>query len=891
MARFIAAFLLLFIVDVNAQDFRSDSRVTWTDKSKIRTITGETQAAWGTLRYEVHAHPRDEVYVKQLQQIMRDDAPKVMDYFEYVPKDTLHFVINDDDTLANGSATVFPRNLIVLNTYPPIGDEFLNSGEDFIRALVLHELVHILHMDQTAGVLGVTRAIFGSIGKLGGVVPRWFAEGVATWAESEFTDGGRLKSKRLDYATRYYFGQANTCRSVDCLDEPGILPNGSLAYWAGAKFLTWLEDKSAGTIRCLIQKNSSRLPFFLDSVFKRCTEDSVATLFERFINEYAPLTSEAGFWPRGQQRVNFQKGFVLKGDEFVFVTKEEDRERIVFKHLESKQERSLRFPIKIHQLHSVTKDGHIILSGMRHRPSETVREWWQIDGNTLELSKLTIPSGVSVDYIVGDYSFRREDHRYEIWQGDTLVKPLAELNDIKATGEVDGELWWHSGFEVATLNKVLFKYNRPFEVVSTCNKDFLIATHNGLVLVNENGAQNIENPNRLVQVRTNDRWQVVISSDDLLGPSITPGDCSILFAGLKKGGDFEQVEKEIASFDESNSESFPSLRHFTPNYWILGFETGDNVTSWIASTTLSDPLDRHVFFLNANWYPSISKTTPHVSYTYDFNSYLFALEHKRIYTDSGLNNDVDEDTQTTFSISKQFNFGAWVSLPGLYRSWRETTDFISSRNTIDTGVRFSLARLPETDDQLLQLTTLGGRFFQSETRDFEHYWGGQVRLAQSLRLTSATQFHSHYTYGRLAKNGFGSGVLYAGGSNDMYSSNFHEFYGLDRNGAFGNTVQTARAQVEQEVWRIFRSKDLLPLYFKSMHLLAGADWLQTDRTFIDGRFLRDKDIFSYHAGVKLRTDIAYLLPLDMELIYTQLKNPIGEDHTGWLFLLKGSIFP
>ena len=106
---------------------------------------------------------------------------------------------------------------------------------------MLHELVHIIHMDQTRGVLKGLRTIFGAVGKLGGITPRWFTEGVATWAETNFTIGGRLRNKVLAMELKYLILRDDFCNSIDCLDEPGEYPHGRNSYWMGAYFLKSLE--------------------------------------------------------------------------------------------------------------------------------------------------------------------------------------------------------------------------------------------------------------------------------------------------------------------------------------------------------------------------------------------------------------------------------------------------------------------------------------------------------------------------------------------------------------------------------------------------------------------------------------------------------------------------
>ena len=891
MARIFAALILFFLAELHAQEFRAVSRANWTDKHNFVTSHTQTNSSWGVLRYEIHAHPNDQAFVDRVVQVLTVDAPALLEYFHYASKEVLHIVISDEETLANGSATVFPRNLIFLNTYPPSGHDYLTSEDDFIRGLVLHELVHILHMDQTNGILDLTRSLFGSIGKLGGVVPRWFSEGIATWAESHFTKGGRLKSRRLDYATRYYLGSKSACRTLDCLDEPGSYPHGSLAYWAGAKFIEWLENQKPGSTRCLVSANSNEFPFFLHTSFKKCHEQEPAALYQKFISNYAPIKEEKWSAP------NFQKGMALYNDEMIFSAEGKDYERLTLLNLSNSSEREIRLPFRLHQIHHVNSRGELVVSGMSSSPSTTWRRWWAINLENLEISEKTSNAMLAIDYWLEDYQVKREANHVSVWQNEIVLKVFPDLVAIRDIGKKENELWLsrydaslEKPYVIGSIEEDYWQQDRPFEVILTCQDKFLLQDEDGLFVLKNNEAFHVSNPDNIVEILSNENYQVVFTKDDFKRPEIIKAPCDNLFDQLSLARKKVSATRAVANNVQTPRSSYPSLHHFKPGYWFFNFQTGDSVTSWNVFTSISDPLDRHFLSLAASWYPTLNEVTPNVSYGYDFYDYIFTIAHEKSYQESGLPNDIDEKTETTFSISKQYTLGNFEFIPSFYRSWRRSRDFISSRDIVDTGLRFTTAFVPILGDQFIQMTTLNGRLFYSQPQLGQNYWGGQVRLDSRVRLTSSLGINSIYSYGRLSKTGFVSGVLFAGGSNDAYSSNFHEFYGLDRAQAFGNTIQTARVQLDQEVFSIFRSRNLLPIYFRTVHLLVGIDWIKPERVLIDRRLLRYQDLYSYNIGTKISTRLAYYLPVDFEIFHSRLKNPIGEDQSRWLFLLKADIF-
>ena len=179
----------------------------------------------------------------------------------------MHFNVDPYLRLTNGNARTFPTDIINLYKFPPSNNEHLVIMEDWLTGLIFHEYVHVTHLDQTRDFLELGRNIFGSIAKFPVmVVPRWFTEGIAVWAESHLSKNGRLSNPLFRKELLIQFLRADYCKTIDCLDEPGLYPNGSLAYWAGAHFMEYMEEKKPGTIKCLVEENSSKIPFLL-SVF------------------------------------------------------------------------------------------------------------------------------------------------------------------------------------------------------------------------------------------------------------------------------------------------------------------------------------------------------------------------------------------------------------------------------------------------------------------------------------------------------------------------------------------------------------------------------------------------------------------------------------------------
>lgn len=64
------------------------------------------------------------------------------------------------------------------------------------------------------------------MGKLGGVTPCWFTEGIATWGEAYFTNGGCPKNNLFVTETYSCLMDDNFCDEIECLDQLLKYPYG-----------------------------------------------------------------------------------------------------------------------------------------------------------------------------------------------------------------------------------------------------------------------------------------------------------------------------------------------------------------------------------------------------------------------------------------------------------------------------------------------------------------------------------------------------------------------------------------------------------------------------------------------------------------------------------------
>jgi hypothetical protein len=104
----------------------------------------------------------------------------------------LTFVLTDNYDSANGSASVLPYPVVRLHAHPPHLDSALAGPGSWTWRLVLHELVHIIHLQRTGGVHGLVNDILGPQYFPNQSLPGWFIEGLAVYLESMEAPEGRL---------------------------------------------------------------------------------------------------------------------------------------------------------------------------------------------------------------------------------------------------------------------------------------------------------------------------------------------------------------------------------------------------------------------------------------------------------------------------------------------------------------------------------------------------------------------------------------------------------------------------------------------------------------------------------------------------------------------------
>ncbi|MFH1826411.1 MAG: hypothetical protein ABH823_03885, partial [bacterium] len=151
-------------------------------------------------------------------------------------------VLLDTVDYGNGMASVFPDPRIVLYL-TDLGDNLHPyKYESWLRFVFTHEYAHILHLDIVEGPLTIYRWLFGRIIFPNGIEPWFITEGLATYIETKYAEGGRGLDPRWEMMMRMDILEDN----VKSIEQAGIntvkWPDGHLRYLYGVEFLEYLSD-------------------------------------------------------------------------------------------------------------------------------------------------------------------------------------------------------------------------------------------------------------------------------------------------------------------------------------------------------------------------------------------------------------------------------------------------------------------------------------------------------------------------------------------------------------------------------------------------------------------------------------------------------------------------
>jgi len=223
-----AAALLLCAASARAQPY--DPAFHW------RTIE--------TPHFRVHHHQGEEALAQDVAREAERAHALLAPRLGYAPPGRTEIVLSDDTDDANGSATPLPYNTIRLYAVPPASLSVLHDYRDWLRQLVQHEYVHVLHLDRVGGLPAAVNRVFGKLWVPNAFVPSFFVEGLAVANESEGDPAsGRNGSALFDMYARALATEGTFPRLDEAANPFLGWPVGNVPYLLGGRFMGFLQAR------------------------------------------------------------------------------------------------------------------------------------------------------------------------------------------------------------------------------------------------------------------------------------------------------------------------------------------------------------------------------------------------------------------------------------------------------------------------------------------------------------------------------------------------------------------------------------------------------------------------------------------------------------------------
>lgn len=274
------------------------------DPSPSDAATLDTSFRFSTIETEhfsIHFHQGIEDIAQKAAAIAEEVHPTLVKEFNWEPLEKTQMVLIDDTDFTNGFATVLPYNRINVQVVPPSLDMTIGEYDDWLRMLIVHEYTHILTMDPARGYSRVTRSIFGkpipttnplsfltfiATAPPNVFMPSWWHEGMATWAETEYSSAGRGRSTFYQMIFRMAVAD-NNIPSIDQINgEIPYWPSGSLPYIFGLRLQKHIADEyGTESLGRLSTAHAGRFPYFINGATLRLFGRGYPDIYRQMVSD------------------------------------------------------------------------------------------------------------------------------------------------------------------------------------------------------------------------------------------------------------------------------------------------------------------------------------------------------------------------------------------------------------------------------------------------------------------------------------------------------------------------------------------------------------------------------------------------------------------------------
>jgi hypothetical protein len=258
---------------------------------------GDPRLEWYTIdagRFRVHFHGGLEPLAQRAALVATQLEQQLSGLLGSQPTETTEIVLSDSSDSANGFASSLPYAAVRLYVTAPDDMSALGEYDDWLSMLISHEDTHIVHIGSISGIPALINAVLGKQAVPNQMQPRWLIEGLAVYAETRLSGGGRLRSPAFDMMLRADVIDKNFASLDQVTGDPRRWPSGSIYYLYGSKFVEFIAQLYGSAVLAAAVRDSGDdvVPFAVSRPFYRATGRTIEQLYDAFRDSTARRVQE-----------------------------------------------------------------------------------------------------------------------------------------------------------------------------------------------------------------------------------------------------------------------------------------------------------------------------------------------------------------------------------------------------------------------------------------------------------------------------------------------------------------------------------------------------------------------------------------------------------------------
>ena len=232
---------------------------------------------------------KDAPYAQTIASFADEVLLELATLLEHLPKRKVPVILSGRTALSNGMFAPFPASIILYLTSPV--DRFLGSrSASWLRSLYTHELTHYLHLTSPVGPAKYLSFLGPEVPSMNSaLMPLWWIEGITTYTESEYAQGGRGDSPLFALTWQSPMLENSLWTLSQGRYNSSFPPSGRI-YSTGYLMVDYLTRHYGKDSFARVNTTFTWFPFFgLNGALKKETGFSSKALFALAIDEQEAL--------------------------------------------------------------------------------------------------------------------------------------------------------------------------------------------------------------------------------------------------------------------------------------------------------------------------------------------------------------------------------------------------------------------------------------------------------------------------------------------------------------------------------------------------------------------------------------------------------------------------